>query len=197
MRDVLTSIVDGVCDEGYVIVENFIAPDLQRALRADALSAPLRPAAIGRLEQTQLNQSIRGDAIAWLNGENNTQRQYLHGMEQLRLAINSSLFLGLFDYECHYARYQPGQFYQKHRDAFAGSDRQPKSRVLTTVCYLNDAWHENDGGALILYDEHDNEITRVTPAGGTLVVFLAERFPHEVAPARKDRLSVTGWFRRS
>ena len=35
----------------------------------------------------------------------------------------------------------------------------------------------------------------VQPLGGTLVCFLAERFEHEVLPARRERLSVTGWFR--
>jgi hypothetical protein len=32
--------------------------------------------------------------------------------------------------------------------------------------------------------------------GGTLVVFLSDRFPHEVLPARRERLSLAGWFRR-
>ena len=36
----------------------------------------------------------------------------------------------------------------------------------------------------------------VLPRGGTLVVFLSDRFPHEVLPARRERLSLAGWFRR-
>jgi len=34
------------------------------------------------------------------------------------------------------------------------------------------------------------------PEAGTFVAFLAERFPHEVLPARRPRLALTGWFRR-
>jgi SM-20-related protein len=37
----------------------------------------------------------------------------------------------------------------------------------------------------------------VLPEGGTLVCFLSDRFHHEVLPARRERLSVTGWFTRS
>jgi len=36
----------------------------------------------------------------------------------------------------------------------------------------------------------------VPPEGGTLVCFMSERFWHEVLPARRLRLSLTGWFRR-
>ena len=35
------------------------------------------------------------------------------------------------------------------------------------------------------------------PEGGTLVCFLSDRFHHEVLPARRERLSITGWFTRS
>ena len=34
------------------------------------------------------------------------------------------------------------------------------------------------------------------PAGGTLVAFLSDRVEHEVLPARRDRIAVSGWFRR-
>ncbi|WP_255856521.1 2OG-Fe(II) oxygenase [Marinobacterium rhizophilum] len=36
---------------------------------------------------------------------------------------------------------------------------------------------------------------RVEPCYGTLVVFLSDRFPHEVLPARRQRLSLAGWYR--
>ena len=34
----------------------------------------------------------------------------------------------------------------------------------------------------------------VLPQGGRLVAFLSDRFEHEVLPARRDRLSFTGWY---
>ena len=36
----------------------------------------------------------------------------------------------------------------------------------------------------------------VVPSGGSLVVFLSGEVPHEVLPATRERLSLTGWFRR-
>ncbi len=34
------------------------------------------------------------------------------------------------------------------------------------------------------------------PQLGTLAVFLSANLPHEVLPATRERLSLTGWFRR-
>ncbi|MCO6705038.1 2OG-Fe(II) oxygenase, partial [Streptomyces sp. CHB9.2] len=36
----------------------------------------------------------------------------------------------------------------------------------------------------------------VLPLGGSLVCFLSGQLPHEVLPATRERLSLTGWFRR-
>ena len=54
-----------------------------------------------------------------------------------------------------------------------------------------------DGGQLRIYtDETDeNRYQEITPIGGRLVLFLSARFLHEVMPARRERLGVTGWFR--
>lgn len=42
----------------------------------------------------------------------------------------------------------------------------------------------------------DNVDYDVLPTGGCLVVFMSGEVPHEVMPATRDRLSLTGWFRR-
>ena len=95
-------------------------------------------------------------------------------MDQLRSEVNRQFFMGLFDYECHYAKYQAGDFYKKHLDAFKGRS----NRVLTTVCYLNSP---SVGGELVIYAEDSTTVlARVSPKAGTLVVFESERFPHEV-----------------
>jgi SM-20-related protein len=36
----------------------------------------------------------------------------------------------------------------------------------------------------------------VLPQAGSLLLFLSADMPHEVLPASRDRLSLTGWFRR-
>jgi SM-20-related protein len=45
-----------------------------------------------------------------------------------------------------------------------------------------------------MYD--DERVRDVLPVAGTLVCFLSDRFEHEVLPATRERLSLTGWFRR-
>jgi SM-20-related protein len=104
------------------------------------------------------------------------------------------LQLGAVELELHFAVYPAGGAYAVHVDRFRDAD----SRVLSLVLYLNEAWNEADGGALRLYLEAGPEapFVDVVPYGGTLVVFLSDRFPHEVLPARRERLSLAGWFRR-
>ena len=93
------------------------------------------------------------------------------------LALNRAFFLGLEDYESHFALYPPGAFYQKHLDRFRDDDR----RTLSAVFYLNADWQPEQGGALRLYPEGGGELD-VLPTAGTLVLFMSAELPHEVLP---------------
>lgn len=42
----------------------------------------------------------------------------------------------------------------------------------------------------------DERVYDVLPQAGTLMVFMSAQWPHEVLPATRDRLSITGWFLR-
>ena len=66
---------------------------------------------------------------------------------------------------------------------------------MSAVFYLNPDWQAEQGGALRLYLT-DGSTHDVLPEAGTLVVFLSADLPHEVLPATRERLSLTGWFRR-
>jgi SM-20-related protein len=112
-------------------------------------------------------------------------------MDSLREAMNRGLFLGLEDFESHFALYPPGAFYLKHVDRFRDDDR----RMVSAVVYLNDAWLPEQGGQLRMYLDEGAQYD-VVPIGGCLVVFLSGEVPHEVLPASRERLSLTGWFRR-
>lgn len=154
----------------------------------------LQRAGIGRDQDHQLNRFVRTDRIRWLErGQSGPVDAYLAWTEGLRLALNRRLFLGLFDYEAHFARFNEGDYYKRHLDAFRGNT----NRVLTTVLYLNPGWTTADGGELLMYAAEDSEevIERLMPSFGTLVIFLSERFPHEVLPAGRQRHSIAGWFR--
>ncbi len=139
-----------------------------------------------------MREGIRGDSIQWLeHGQSAPSDGYLQAMDELRSALNQALYLGLEDFECHFACYPPGAFYQKHLDRFRDDDR----RTVTAVYYLNEAWQTEHGGALRLYLADDTELD-VLPSAGTLVLFISAELPHEVLPATRERLSLTGWFRR-
>jgi len=189
-------IIEGLAHQGIAVIPEAIPVHLCETLRDDFRNVTLTPAAIGRAGSMQRDASIRSDTIAWMDGSTPTQLAWLDAMEQLRCAINRELFVGLFDYECHYAHYQPGQFYRRHRDAFVGN-RVAQARVLSTICYLTDNWQPADAGELMVYDTTDSPLVQVAPLPGTLVIFLSEQFPHEVLPTNNSRYSIAGWFRRS
>ena len=154
----------------------------------------LRQAAIGHHDDRVIETAIRADHILWFEGDTPAQRAWLDCMQDLRGYLNRTLYLGLQDYECHFANYGPGSYYRKHYDCFHDDD----ARVVTTVLYLTSGWSEHDGGQLVLYDRADDErvLCTIEPEAGTLAVFLSAVFPHEVLPTCRERASITGWFRR-
>jgi len=194
-RDVFTRIIKALRTTGYIVLDEvFTLPQLQ-SLFIDLKttdSEQFRPAGIGREQAQRVNQFVRRDRIRWLDASYEPVVTYLEWMEQLRLRVNRELFLGLFDYECHYAHYSKGAFYKKHLDSFKGNS----NRRLSSILYLNPAWQSADGGELIIYaPDSDAVVQTVLPTFGKMVLFLSEQFPHEVLPAKCSRYSLTGWFR--
>jgi SM-20-related protein len=152
----------------------------------------LRRAGIGRDLDFQIAGDIRRDLIFWLQRQRPVQAAFLDQMEALRLSLNRELFMGLFEFEAHFALYPPGGFYRRHLDSFRGA----ANRMISTVTYLNPDWQPGDGGELLIYPElGDEAVARIEPRAGTMVLFLSEEIPHEVLPARVDRRSIAGWFR--
>lgn len=205
-ESLLDSLADALVCDGYQILTAALPVTLVKDLWRELQALPneeLKVAGIGRQDEFQLNRQIRRDKIHWLDGNSVCQQHFLAWMEAVRLGLNQRLFLGLFDYECHYASYAPGAFYKKHLDAFKYQSAlatalppQP-NRVLSTVLYLNPNWTREDGGELLLYDEINDEqlLQCIAPKYGKLVIFLSDKFPHEVAVTQRDRHSIAGWFR--
>jgi SM-20-related protein len=181
---------------GYIVLAKPLVAELLADLFArchDDDSSRFHAAQVGRGTGKQLS-AIRGDVIDWLDEANVTDQAYLACMETLRLGLNESLFLGLFDYESHYAIYGKGDGYAKHSDVLQGQ----KNRILTTVLYLNEDWHTRDGGELVVFESTGKSIvTTVNPTFGTMIIFLSESFPHEVLLSHATRRSIAGWFRVS
>lgn len=192
----LSSIVDDLAEQGWSLQPAFISQaltlELAQECRKRAAQGALLPASIGRGQALAVQEGIRGDHIQWLEpGQSQACDQYLSKLELLRVAINQGLYLGLEDYESHFALYPPGAFYKKHLDRFRDDDR----RAVSVVLYLNQEWQAEEGGELRLHLP-DGELRDVQPQAGVLAVFLSADMPHEVLPAQRERLSLTGWFRR-
>lgn len=183
--------------QGWSTCADFVPPELTAGLRNEAQRLSVRgafqPAAVGSRAKRGVYPEIRGDETCWLSERlSPVVAETLECFEQLRRELNAELQLGLFEFEAHLARYRPGSAYAAHFDRFAGSTR----RILSVVLYLNENWRAEEGGALRLYTDaksaqafHD-----VLPQDRQLVLFLSERFEHEVLPATRERLSVSGWF---
>ena len=144
--------------------------------------------------RAERREEVRGDHILWIAPDSTPVAWQLveRELESLRAALNGATFLGLHDFEGHYALYPPGAAYARHVDNFRGDS----NRLISVVLYLNEDWSGTDGGELCLYPKGRQEPVWVMPHGGTLACFLSEGMMHEVRPARRERLSLTGWFRR-
>ncbi|WP_321277168.1 2OG-Fe(II) oxygenase [Thiomicrorhabdus indica] len=192
----IETMLDQLVEKGWYEWPNAISESLCLALLNELLEAEeagrLKKAGIGRSEERQINNNIRRDQIRWLTGETPAQIEFLAIMTTLQQALNRALFMGLFEYEAHYALYKTGDFYKTHLDSFKGQ----ANRMVSTVLYLNPDWDAKNGGELVLYNENEEIIqTTVTPSIGKLVVFLSEQIPHEVLPTKLPRASIAGWFR--
>ncbi|MFM2196773.1 MAG: hypothetical protein RLZZ505_205 [Verrucomicrobiota bacterium] len=177
-------------------LEEGLAADLSRESLGSWEEGLFRPAGVGKGEALAIRGDVRSDHVMWLSDGDAfpCQRGYLDALEQVRLVLNRGLFLGLVDFEGHYAVYPPGGFYKPHLDRHRGT----QDRILSVILYLNPAWQAGDGGELRMRTtpgEQGGDFITVEPRMGTLVCFLAGDFWHEVMPANKTRASVTGWFR--
>lgn len=190
----LNKLADGLADQGYAEVDNFLSQqEVQAILATDDFKNGLlqfKKAGIGKSQEKQINESIRGDYIQWIDG-GTTQKAvevYLNRLRQLMEFVNRTLYLSLKDLEVHRTIYPIGSFYKRHLDQFKKDDR----RKLSVICYLNTDWKESEGGQLRIY--LPNGSTDILPLAGRLVCFRSDLLEHEVLPATRERLSLTGWL---
>lgn len=190
-------IIDDLAAQGYSVQPDYFPSDLvaelQRDLDAQNEQGALKQAGVGRGQGNRIENEIRNDRTLWLDSDRAGPNEYLRIMDALRIDLNRALYLGLNDFEAHYAQYAPGGFYKKHLDSLKGT----RNRVVSTVTYLTPGWRKDDAGHLVLYNDNDEEMRRVLPVSGTLAVFMSEDIPHEVLPPARTRCSIAGWFRCS
>jgi SM-20-related protein len=195
----LEEILANLADQGWCVLPDFLPPETVAALRAECLArhdaGAFHRAGVGAGQAAMVSE-VRGDRILWVEttDEHPAVQAYLVATDTLMQAVNRDFFLGLHELEAHFSVYHEGAFYKKHLDRFRDDDR----RTLTAIVYLNEAWTESDGGLLRLWTDPsgEGETVVIAPEGGKLVVFLSELYWHEVLPARRTRLALTGWFKR-
>jgi len=225
MSQKFSDIVDSLVERGWALKHDFLPVDAIESLLEEArehwLAGRFLRAGVGRGSERQIRADVRGDHILWLDESSLTmaQSRYWSEIESLRVELNRELFLGLVSFEAHYAYYPAGAFYRRHIDRFSDSDE----RTLSISLYLNPDWKEEEGGQLRLYTSEsgpravasesfaktldgDSLATargtdleaqvEIFPQAGTLVIFKSDTVPHEVAPAKRERFSLTGWFKR-
>lgn len=185
------SLIVSLIERGWFMADDFLDHTLCQKLVADLKNLPLREARIGRGANELREEQIRNDSIYWLtSGASTAQDDFLARMDELMAFINRELYLGLKQFEGHFARYEKGQFYKKHSDQFVGT----KERLVTTVTYLNSP---SSGGELRVYNKDQIDLidADVKPVEGRLICFLTSQIYHEVLPAGDTRYSIAGWFR--
>ncbi len=193
MNSVFDAIADGLAEEGYAVCDHFLnAGEVRAILQSGDFNEGIlrfKKAGIGKNQNSQINEAIRGDYIQWLdrNTASEPVKVYLDRLNALREFLNQALFLSLKDQEVHLTVYPVGTFYKRHLDQFKKDDH----RKLSVICYLNEDWTEENGGQIRLHlpsGEKD-----IFPFAGRLVCMRSDQIEHEVVVANRERLSITGW----
>lgn len=187
--------IENLIQNGYWVDQNFLSPETVTRVQAEMAEfskhAGFGPAGIG---QHQRVEAVRGDQTHWwdVGALSSVQTEIFSKLEAIKNRLNEELFLGLWDFEAHYAIYPVGTFYKTHLDQFQNDDR----RVLSVVMFFNSDWDINrDGGGLELESLSGEKII-ISPSEGTLVCFLSEKIPHQVLETHRERKSLAGWFRK-
>jgi SM-20-related protein len=186
------NIAEAVYSQGFCVCENFLGVEAVDALLAvfNEKRNFLKEAGIGKQESFAKTKSIRGDKILWLEKNENKllDKFFFEPLENVVIMLNRRCFLGLNDHEFHFACYEAGTFYRRHKDIFSNDD----SRKISVVLYLNKNRKAGDGGELVIYEKGE---IKTEPKAGTLVVFESH-IEHEVLTSNAERISITGWIKR-
>jgi SM-20-related protein len=145
--------------------------------------------------RARVETKTRTDSTLWFEDKNNSEAPTGSELarahfEQLREELNVQAYLGLKKFEVQLARYAPGNYYQRHIDAFSGQE----NRRVTAIVYLNERWRPEHGGRLIIHGESPST---VEPSAFTMVIFLSEKIEHEVEVTTAARFAVTAWYAAS
>jgi Rps23 Pro-64 3,4-dihydroxylase Tpa1-like proline 4-hydroxylase len=178
------------------IAEHFLNTTLTQHLKDNLLALYAKKllvvAGIGNEGKLAHDKAVRSDSIYWLDRKNNDQyeNEFFDRIDAFVVYLNASCYTGITGYEFHYALYEKGSFYKKHKDQFQNN----QSREYSLISYLNEGWIDSDGGQLLIHQKNQNQT--ISPTNGKTVFFKSSELEHEVLETKQLRMSITGWLKR-
>lgn len=197
MNNQFDLLIDSYVDKGIGIDALFLNENLSNGLHQNILQLQrdemMTAAGIGNEEVKDNQQKIRSDKIYWMDKTHSNiyEQEFLRLAEDFIDRLNSTCYAGINGYEFHYAVYEEGSFYKRHKDQF----KNDCNRKYSLINYLNKNWLEEDGGQLLVYQ--NEEVQKILPQSQTAVFFKSDEIEHEVAKANRRRMSITGWLKRT
>lgn len=189
-------LIDDYIQNGIGEFRDFLPAELVAELRKnlEVLNArdELSPAGVGKGISRLYDMQIRSDKIYWIDktSRDENELRFLDIVEGFIDYLNNTCYTGINDYEFHYALYDAGSFYKRHLDQFKNNP----GRKFTFITYLNEDWTEENGGFLAAYPGQETRL--ILPTGGKCIFFKSDELEHEVMPANRQRMSITGWLKR-
>ncbi len=188
-------LIDSYIAKNIGIDKNFISEALSKGLYQNIQQLQkenlMTNARIGNNEVKDSNQKMRNDKIYWLDKkhDNEYEQAFLLHIEDFIERLNSTCYTNINSYEFHYAIYEEGSFYKRHKDQFQNN----VDRKFSLIHYLNKNWLELEGGQLIVYENETS--TTIQPEEQTAVFFKSNEMDHEVCTTKRCRMSITGWLK--
>jgi Rps23 Pro-64 3,4-dihydroxylase Tpa1-like proline 4-hydroxylase len=189
-------LIDSYLENNVGIDADFLTDALSQGLQQNILQLQhdnlMVAAGIGNKEVKGDNQKMRSDTIYWMDKshDNIFEQEFLHHVDNFVDRLNSTCYTGINSYEFHYAVYEEGSFYKRHKDQF----KTDSDRKFSLINYLNNDWLETDGGQLLVYQNEAAQ--KIQPNSQKAVFFKSDEMEHEVTKANRTRMSITGWLKR-
>lgn len=184
---------DQLATNDYVVIDGFMPQEVYTLVHSffqtRLTDENFEKAGVGSLFNHQVNASVRGDFIYWLDKSRDEELHPLFRLQdELLESLNRFCFLSLSGYEFHLAFYPAGTFYKKHVDRF--KDRS--NRMISVIVYLNEGWKKGDGGELKVFTGMGERL--IEPIANRCVLFKSADLEHEVLETNVGRYSLTGWM---
>lgn len=197
MREKFEELIEGFITNSVGVSDSFISLPLAAALRQNLEGLNnnklMVSAGIGNALQKDKHQTARTDKTCWLDEQttNIAEMEFFDIIAQFSSYLNQTCYTGINACEFHYALYEQGAAYTRHRDQFKSND----SRKFSMISYLNEDWIETDGGHLVIHRD-DDSVQHIMPSNCKTVFFKSDETEHEVVIAMRPRMSLTGWLKR-